>query len=292
MKFLVSVVLGIFLISLVSASCDLNVELVNQDPYPAVPGEYVKVVFQLQGAAHPDCGTVRFRVEDSYPFSLDSGQQAEYVFNAGGSAADPILRNFNQFNLIPYKLRIDNNALDGDTPLTVYYSYREEGSGGAYVEDFNISIEDTRTSFEVHVKDYSPSTKEITFEILNTGEEDIEALTIEIPEQEGVSVYGSSRVILGSLDSNEEDSAKLSGDFTADKIKLKLIYTDQINERRTVELVVPFTSSNFKETKESKGVSAFWAFVIGLAIPLIWIWWKKRRHKKKESKKKPTTKFY
>ena len=29
--------------------CDLDVSLINQDPYPAIQGDYVKLVFQVDG---------------------------------------------------------------------------------------------------------------------------------------------------------------------------------------------------------------------------------------------------
>ena len=41
---------GMLLITgLVSASCVLDTTLLNQDPYPAVPGDYVNLVFQVTG---------------------------------------------------------------------------------------------------------------------------------------------------------------------------------------------------------------------------------------------------
>ncbi len=63
---------GIFLVSFVSAeSCDLSVSLVNQDPYPAIPGDYVDVVFQIDGIENPSCERAIFELVTSYPFSLD-----------------------------------------------------------------------------------------------------------------------------------------------------------------------------------------------------------------------------
>ena len=46
------ILLPLFLISLTLVSaiaCDLKVSMINQDPYPAIPGEYVKIVFQVEG---------------------------------------------------------------------------------------------------------------------------------------------------------------------------------------------------------------------------------------------------
>jgi len=51
---------AVFLMSVSFATaaveCNLDAKMINQDPYPAVPGEYVKVVFELTGISSLDCG--------------------------------------------------------------------------------------------------------------------------------------------------------------------------------------------------------------------------------------------
>jgi len=49
--------------------CNLDVSLINQDPYPATPGDYVKLVFQVNGVSNPQCGTVEFELLEQYPLS-------------------------------------------------------------------------------------------------------------------------------------------------------------------------------------------------------------------------------
>ena len=62
---------------------------------------------------------------------------------------------------------------------------------------------DGRTDFEVYVGDHVIKDKSLVFEILNIGNQDIEALTVEIPKQENIVVKGANRNIVGDLDSNE-----------------------------------------------------------------------------------------
>ena len=56
-------------LSFVSASvCELDVTMLNQDPYPAVPGDYVEIVFQIAGIENPECGRVVFSLYLNYQY--------------------------------------------------------------------------------------------------------------------------------------------------------------------------------------------------------------------------------
>ncbi|MEK6850524.1 MAG: hypothetical protein AABX85_03040 [Nanoarchaeota archaeon] len=52
-------------------SCSPTVTLLNQDPYPVIPGEYVKLVFQIEGLANSECGKVYFELIEDYPMKFD-----------------------------------------------------------------------------------------------------------------------------------------------------------------------------------------------------------------------------
>ena len=54
-------------------ACNPDASLINQDPYPAVPGDIVKVVFQVDGTDNPECGTVTLEIIPEFPFSLEPG---------------------------------------------------------------------------------------------------------------------------------------------------------------------------------------------------------------------------
>src|SRR3989344_5384935 len=98
----------IFLLDFVSGEeCNLDASFVNQDPYPAMPGEYVKVVFQLEGTENPECGKVVFEFIESFPFSLDSGISNKYEIIGGTYNT-----NYKSFLLASYRIKVDNDALD------------------------------------------------------------------------------------------------------------------------------------------------------------------------------------
>ena len=270
----------IFSLTLVSAiKCDPTVSLINQDPYPAIPGDYVKLVFQVNEIANPECKTITFELLEQYPIVFDPNQQRIITADSGFYQKD-----FNSFLIAPYKVRIDENAVDGDNPIEVRMMYG--GNLGYESYQFNVNIEDSKTDFEVYIKKYDSATKKLTFEILNIGEVDVEALTIEIPQQENIEIKNAKVNIVGDLDSNDYTTADFEATPKAGEITIKIYYTDSINERRTLEKTILFEPEYFQgRVEDSNGRSAwtyiFWIVVIGG----IGYYFYRRKKKKKEAKK-------
>ena len=265
-------VFSIYSFATINASpCTLDVSLLNQDPYPAIPGDYVEVVFQIDGLANPECGTVYFELLEKYPISFDPNTNPVVTINSGTYKKD-----YSSFLMAPYTVRVDEEALDGDNPIEVQYKY---GNNEAYeTQQFNLDVEDTRANFEVYVKSYDPSTNDLTLEILNTAKVDVEALTIEIPEQENIQIVGANTNIVGNLDSNEYTTADFTAKPKQGNITLNILYTDKINVRRTIEKTITFDPQYFKtETKSTPAyIYLIWIIVI---VAIIYFFY--RRHKKK-----------
>ena len=273
-------------ISFVSATstCDLDAELVNQDPYPAIPGDTVEVVFQLSGVENSECEGAFFEVVLSYPFSLEGGESPQRVLSGG-----TYTKNYRKEWIIPYNLVVSENAVDGDRELEVRYRPGSSRNEETYFsEEFNISVEEVRVDFELSIRDYDNVNNEITFEILNIGENDIEALTIDVPEQENLIIRGSPRTIVGSLDSNEEETFRIKAEPSRGMINLAVTYTDKINERRMLEKSVFFEPDYF-EVHTQGGISPLvYILIIAAGVGIFfWIRKKKRRERiKKEQKHK------
>ena len=276
-----SIVIGVFLIfslftvSLVLAeSCNLGASLINQDPYPAIPGEEAKVVFQLTGVGNPLCKDVEFEFIEKFPFKLSPDQNA-ITTSQGGQVSD-----FSSYLLIPYRLRIDKDALDGENAAEVRYSTI---LGISTVKEFNITVEDLTTSFEISIKDYVSGSQTLTFEILNVGENDVEALTVEIPKQDNIQVKGNSREIVGSLDSNEDTTFNFEAIPKDGQIELNVLYTDEINERRQVQESVVYDSSYFTgRARDQKETGTTTYVIVGVVIIIIvWYFWRKKKKRDK-----------
>lgn len=270
--------LSFILLPFISAApCEISVSMINQDPYPAIPGDYVKVVFQIDGIANTECGTVNFGINENYPISLDPNVTNEITINSG-----TFQRSYSSFYLATYKLRIDENAIEGDNPIEIYYTNK---NGPEILKEFEIYVEDTRADFEVYVKDYNYATNEFTLEILNIEDVDIEALTIEIPKQDGIQIKGSNKKVIGDLDSNEYTTADFEAVLPEGEtdIIIDVIYTDSINVRRTIEKTIHFDSSYFMERNGDKKSGSVWIYII-IALVIIWVVYK--RVKKAQMKKK------
>jgi hypothetical protein len=276
-KNLLFILTTIFLIGIISAeACSLDVSLINQDPYPAIPGDYVKVVFQIEGLANPECGNVNFQVKEEFPFSVDPSNINPIQIRSGTYS-----RKYSSFYIAPFKLRVSEDALNGDNPIEIAYTYGT--SSTEILKEFNINIENSRADFEVYIKDYDYTTKTITFEILNIEDVDVQALTIEIPKQDNIQIKGANREVIGDLDSNEYTTSDFEATMKDGEIQLTLIYTDSVNVRRELNKTVIFDSSYFIERNGDKKKTPYWLFIIIILI-VVWIVW--RRIKKAKLKKK------
>ncbi len=270
------VFLTLFSFSLASA-CNLEATLVNQDPYPAIPGEYTTLVFQVTGVEDPTCERVSFELLENYPISLDPEESAQRVIKGGTYQKD-----YSSYLSIPYKVRIDRDALDGQTKVEARFG--DLSTGGAFkVEPFYIEVEDVRADFELHVEEYSYSTKDLTIEVLNIADADIEALTLEIPDQENIDIRGSNRVIVGDLDSNEYTTADFKADLHEGNITVNVLYTDTTGTRRKLQKEVPFNSVYFLPG-EGESQNQFWKYFAVLVVVIGLILWAvlRRRKKKRE----------
>lgn len=271
------ILISLILLPLLNAECTLNVSMINQDPYPAIPGESVKVVFQINGVSDPDCDTVKFEVKESFPFTIDPESENPTIINSGIYA-----KRYSSYYIASYKIRIDEDALKGDTPIEIGYSSNSTTVTGERLEDFDIYVEDTRADFEVYIKDYETSTQTLTLEILNIEDVDVEALTIEIPKQDNIEVKKTNKVVVGDLDSNEYTTADFEANVREGDIKIKIIYTDSVNVRREIEKTITFDQSYFEGLIRDQTSQPIWLYIIILVVIgfFVWRWYKKRKKKK------------
>jgi len=271
---------GVILISLIlsltiaSAACDISVTLFNQDPYPVVPGDYVKLVFQITDINEADCDDITFNLLDNYPITFNPGESGLRTFKK----ADYI-KDYESSILIPYEVRVDIDALDGASLIEA----RMQNKGDApQIISFNLEVEDIKADFEVYIKDYDYPTNELTLEILNIESSDVEALTVKIPKQTNIIVKGAAQAIVGDLDSNEYTTADFEAVPSNGEIKVELIYSDTTNTRRTIMKTVTFDSSYFTERKADQKTTSIWTYIIYAAIALAIIYWIIKRRKKKK----------
>ena len=263
--------------ALAESTCDLDVTLLNQDPYPAVPGDYVKLVFQIDGADSTECSDITFNLPSTYPIEFDPGESGLRIFRKVD-----YIKDYGSNILVPYEVRINKDAINEANSIEVQVQSK---NGVMLSKTFDIEIQDVKADFEIHITNYDYATNELTIEVLNIESSDVEALTVEIPKQEGISIKGSNRVIVGDLDSNEYTSADFEATVSDREIKFNLIYSDSINVRRTVKKTATFDSSYFTERvadqNQKVGVGTY-ILLGGAALIVVYIIYKKIKKRKKK----------
>ena len=272
------IVFAILLIGNVNAvACDLNLILLNQDPYPAVQGDYVKLLFQAQGIQSSDCKDLSFTLLPEYPFSLDPGADAT-ISIAGGTFTN----DYDSFLMIPYRVRIDENAIDGNNTIRLKYT-TETSNLGYVLSNFSVEVKELKTNFQIFVKEYNPDTNVFTLEILNSGKNNVEGLTLELPVQDNIKVKGPQYKIIGALDSNDFTTATYEAIPSKGEIKVTIQYTDSIYKRRTLEKTVYFDPEPFSNRTASKKSNYTWIYVLILIIIGFGYWYyRKKQHEKRK----------
>jgi hypothetical protein len=265
-----SILTVLSLVSFTSA-CELRVNLLNQDPYPAVQGDLVKLVFQLEGIESKECQNVEVQLIESYPFTLDPGSPKSYKVASG-----TFVKDFRSSFMAPFKVRVADDALNGESPIEIQYTYGTD-KPGHQTRSFDVEVQDVRADFEIYVRDYDPTNGNIVFEVLNIGKHDIEALVLEILPQEGIDLTGSPRNIVGDLDSNEDTTTEFNLKTEKQEINLRITYSDINNERRTLEKNIFFKNENFPPEESD---NTFIKWLIFLALAGLIVWWHIRKIRK------------
>ena len=278
MKKVVMLLLLVLSVSFASAelACNPEITILSQDPYPAVPGEYVKLVFQMTGIDSVNCNDITFNLLENYPIEFDPGETGLKIFNKVD-----YIKDYGSSLLIPYEVRINENALNGANSIDIRVQSKGES---AFTKTLDVEVSDVRADFEVYVKDYSYTTNEITLEILNIESSDVEALTVEIPKQDSINVKGANRIVVGDLDSNEYTTADFEASPSDGEFKINLIYSDTINTRRTMEKTVSFDSSYFTNRKADMKTTSRTTYIIWAVIVVLLLWWIIKKFTKKKKK--------
>ena len=242
-------------------SCSLTVSLLSQDPYPAVPDSYVNVVFQISGAENSNCNGAKFKLVPSYPFSADDNNTDWKILQ--GSSYTP---NYQNYWNIPYKLRVDKDALDGNATIEVYYNSLSSPNANpenSYAsQKFSIVIKDSRTSFDGVIQETSNS--QVSIAIANIGKYAANSMIVRIPEQNNFGVSGTNGQMVGNLESgdytivsftiipkiqrtpgNFQKNSTTTSQLGVNNLTVQIDYTDGIGERRSSTMEIPLQINSF-----------------------------------------------
>lgn len=293
----------------------LKTDLINQDPYPAEPGAYVDMVFKVENMGTESLPNVTVNLMPEYPFSLDPG--ASTMTSLGTMSG---LQYGNNAFLVKYKVKVDKDAVNGDSQIKFAYSY---GSSSSYfTQTYDVKIANPKTDFDVVAQDSSGTST--TLAIANIGSNTAYSTVVRIPDQQNFMTTGTSANIIGNLNAGDYTLVSFqitsarnlanmsmpwngtrvsqSGNFTNLDINGKrdllvdIVYTDTLGIRRTVEKNVTLnmmnatsmrnaraqtSTGNFSLTSLTSGGNGLLYVVIGvIGIVAIALFFKLRKFRK------------
>ena len=112
---------------------DVAVTLINQEPDPAEPGEYVALRFKFDNNGTDEARNVEVELLPNYPFSLDPDTEA--VKKVGTLQS---MQRGDVGVIIKYRVRIDRNAIEGENDVKLRYRINND----AWIEpkEFKVDI--------------------------------------------------------------------------------------------------------------------------------------------------------
>jgi hypothetical protein len=277
----------------------LDVKLVNQNPIMADPGSYVDITFKIENMGTGISQNTSLILVPEYPFSLEPGTSAvQNIGTIGG------LQNGNNAFLVKYRLRVDDNAVDGDNAIKLRYS---EGSSNSFsTVSFNVSVSNPRTNFDVIMQDST------TLAVANIGSKTASSVIVSIPSQQNLRVSGATSSIIGTLNAGDytlvtfqfvQSFNNSARNFTRDggesaanvpsapgNVTVDISYTDTLGIRRMVEKNVTYissinvTSQAFARSGQtfsigSNGTTYIIVGVVGIAVIVAFIKFRTRKKK-------------
>ena len=254
------------------------------EPYPVSAGEYFD--FWVKAELGSSANYVKFELVESFPFSIDTNENAIREF-----------KNLERTQVfIQYKIRVDNNAVEGINELYLK-QINKEGISDGIIYSFDIVVNDYRTDFDAVIHDFSGN--DVAIAIANAGKNEAGAVVVRIPQQEDFRIIGTDGQMVGSLGKGDYTLVGFVIEPTKDTtefLEIEIHYTDALGERRVVnkELILETTPTVEKEEKNERslylGISISNYVILALVIAgiIYYIYRKKNMSRNNGSKRKST----
>lgn len=244
---------SVLVVPSVSATATLTATLSKYEPYPASPGQTVKVWLLIQNVANEDAKNVIVEMQPSYPFSLYD--------DASGSQTIPLLGG-NKDYLIDYTLKVDENAIQGNNELTIKIKY----GAGTYIWEqestFNIFVQSSDATITINSVKTEPAEIEpgqnakITINVKNNAPSSFTDLNMKL-YMYMVSGTTSTDLPFAPIDSTAEKKIYLlnSGESTDFVYNIRT-YPDAISKVYKIPFVLTYYDSlgNQKNKSDYIGV--------------------------------------
>jgi len=226
----------------------VRINLLNQDPDPANPGDYVEIRFKVEKFGNNIIEDLTFELDPKYPFYFDAiDTPIKSVGNWGGFSED------DEFYTLYYKLKVDEDAIEGtyDLDLYTYETDRESRTKSTYKirvdenQDPNLVLGKLTST---PIKLLSDTTQNrINIEILNIGNSKAQQVLTKLVLPEGFeSSYSfSTQDNLGNIEANSQKNSMFYIDIKdtvqpgSSSAMLEVSYTkDDSDELKTLEIPI------------------------------------------------------
>ena len=225
-------------------SSNLNVNLTNQNPDTARPGEPVELTVSVQNVGTKDVKDISVKVNPEYPFSTISGASIEKSISYLNARQDD-----DEGGVLKFKLMTDSNASAGTYDVDIVTTYKS-GSGSS-----STTYTTTKTiQIEIRGKEYAQvvtidkanidiaKEETLDFIVTNTGTSPLKNMVVSWTDPDGVilPVYSDNTKYIKYLDAGESVNISYSvmADVNADPglytLNITLTMEDYDSDEQTI----------------------------------------------------------
>ncbi|MFH1056701.1 MAG: COG1361 S-layer family protein [Candidatus Micrarchaeota archaeon] len=269
-----------------------NLKVVGISPTTLAPGEQAKLVFTVQNLANASAKNVVFSWKDPesviIPVGSESSQFAEGL--------QPMEKRDFAFDVI-----VDSSAETGAYTLNITLSSSTSNKTQSTTAGIVVG---GQASLDLIAQDYSEG--QISLAVANVGFNPATALSITIPQQQGIRISGPNTRFLGNL---------LKGDYTIanfqvtalqanapgiqnrtgatpapQSMRVVLEYTDTFGKRQSIQREIPIsdlgqavsTQAALANRNRNGGLLSLWPYAVVALIALgtIFWWYRKQKNQK------------
>ena len=115
-----------------SDSKAIFIDLINQNPDPAIVGDVVEIYLGIENIGGESVNNLVVELELEYPFSLVQGESAVRKISTINA-----YQNEDNMKIISYKIKVDDNAAAGSHDLNIRY-YEQ---GGSFTKEDSVTID-------------------------------------------------------------------------------------------------------------------------------------------------------
>ena len=245
-------------------------------------------------------GRVSLNVDNNENFDIEDISVAivlnEVPFTSVGSSVRDIDDiNENDEDSVSFTIRPSTDIVPGDydIPYIVKYVNADNNTENFTVQgSFGVRVSaETDLDFSAETRDTAivGGEGQISIEIVNQGLGEIKSISVQIFPQ-GFELLSSDKVFVGTLDSDDSDTATFDVVYKNRNptLSAKITYKDFDNNDKTESIILPVRVYTKEEALELGLISksnAMTYFLIILAIFLIWYIWRRMKKRRKQKEK-------